>query len=77
MFGRVKSGLHQGVAQLQQEGFPPDFDAQIPPAAIFSVNMVHTATLEYDENMFLSPATILSPLFRHCMPTMVWTSMVI
>ena len=32
MFGQVLSGgLHQGVAQLQQEGFFPDFEAQIRP----------------------------------------------
>ena len=48
MFGQVLSwgyikvhqlGLHQG-AQPQQEGFFPDFEAQIPPAAIFPVYTV-------------------------------------
>ena len=38
----VKWGLHQGVAQLQQEGFSQTLKPQILPAAIFPVyNTVH------------------------------------
>ena len=66
VWSRVKWGLHQGVAQLQQEFFSPNFEAQIPPCGYLSgkyrslVDMAFCCIIMTSVTWFLSTWTIFT-----------------